>query len=294
MPESLSNWLALREPADTAARAGASHALAALTAVLARTWGQAPLRVLDLAAGTGANFRYLAPRLATPQEWLLVDHDARLLAEVPLRLSAWGERTGYAVTAEPGRTRVEGSSLACTVETRSLDLGAPGSLGICAGRQLVTASALLDLVSEHWLHALAEGCRAAGAAVFFALTYNGMSRCSPAEPEDGAVLALFNQHQARDKGLGGPAAGPGAVDAACVQGRRVPRATRGQRLGARAGPAGPAARAHRRLGDRRGRNGTGAGADDWTLVGPSNRARRGWVLARARAPRGIRRLVVVR
>src|SRR5688572_24820143 len=68
-------WLALREPADTAAR----------SAVLAREVASSfdrhtPVRALDLAAGTGANARYLADHFGSRQDWLLVDHDPQLLA----------------------------------------------------------------------------------------------------------------------------------------------------------------------------------------------------------------------
>ena len=86
---------------------------------------------------------------------------------------------------------------------------------IFAGRHLVTASALLDLVSEEWLRVLAARCRAVGAAALFAINYNGCSSCSPAEPEDDMIRDLLNRHQKRDKGLGGPAAGPDA--AACAE-----------------------------------------------------------------------------
>jgi hypothetical protein len=82
------------------------------------------------------------------------------------------------------------------------------------GRHLVTASALLDLVSDSWLCTLAERCRATGAVALFTITYDGRSSCEPIEPEDELVRRLFNQHQVSDKGLGGPAAGPGAADAA--------------------------------------------------------------------------------
>ena len=83
-----------------------------------------------------------------------------------------------------------------------------------AGRHLVTASALLDLVSAQWLDTLAARCRASGAAVLFALTYNGESGCSPVEPEDDFIRSLMNRHQNTDKGLGGPAAGPDAANCA--------------------------------------------------------------------------------
>src|SRR5262249_18702195 len=82
---------------------------------------------------------------------------------------------------------------------------------ILTRRDLVTASALLDLVSDTWLTALASECRAAGALALFALTYNGRSSCTPSEPEDEMVRELLNRHQLQnDKGFG-RAAGPEAV-----------------------------------------------------------------------------------
>ena len=98
----------------------------------------------------------------------------------------------------------------CRVETRQRNLEALDDRGLFAGRHLVTASALLDLVSEAWLRALAARCRAVGAVALFTITYNGDSTCSPVVPEDERVRALFNQHQRTDKGLGGIAAGPDA------------------------------------------------------------------------------------
>ena len=72
---------------------------------------------------------------------------------------------------------------------------------------------MLDLVSGDWLETLARRCRAAHAAVAFALTYDGRTTGKPAEPEDALVLSLFNRHQLQDKGFG-PALGPGAAGAA--------------------------------------------------------------------------------
>ena len=92
-----------------------------------------------------------------------------------------------------------------------MDLGSLSETDIFAGRHLVTASALLDLVSERWLGEFADRCRTAGAAVLLTLTYTGRSTCSPPEPEDDVVRDLLNRHQHRDKGLGGVAAGPDAA-----------------------------------------------------------------------------------
>ena len=186
---SLADWLALREPFDAAAR----------SATLARAVSEAltrdmPLRIVDLGTGRGSNVRYLTGYLPLPQEWLLLDEDAAVLEQVP--------------PAMTGRLHAQ-----CAIEVRQVDLGLLDST-MFDGRHLVTASALLDLVSESWLGSLAHYCRAVRAAGLFALTYNGDSRCSPAEPEDDEVRELMNRHQrTNDKGFG-RAAGPDAVAAA--------------------------------------------------------------------------------
>jgi hypothetical protein len=189
------DWLALREPADHAARS------APLTrALLDALPHDAPWRVLDLAAGTGSNLRYVTdaafrrPRPAADaarpaHAWLLVDHDPALLARVP-------------VSAD--------------VETRCMDLASLDDRRIFDGRTLVTASALLDLVSERWLRALAPRCADAGAAALFALNYDGRIACAPEDFDDAAIVALVNAHQRTDKGFG-PALGPEATDC-CVRG----------------------------------------------------------------------------
>jgi hypothetical protein len=210
MDESLSHWLGLREPADSAARSDA------LTRTIAETVPSGhEVRVLDLATGTGSNIRYLIGRLPRRQRWLAIDRDAALLADLRERMSSWGAASGYDVRTAPASCVIRGASLECEIETRQMDLGALDDEEIFAGRHLVTASALLDLVSAEWLRTLATRCRAAGASALFTITYNGRSSCDPVEPEDNLVRDLLNQHQKRDKGLGGPAAGPDAV--ACAQ-----------------------------------------------------------------------------
>jgi len=99
------------------------------------------------------------------------------------------------------------------VETRCMDLAALDDDTIFDGRDLVTASALLDLVSEDWVRALAGHCARAGAAVLFALSYDGRVVCTPEDADDAIVVALMNEHQRTDKGFG-PALGPDATNAA--------------------------------------------------------------------------------
>lgn len=202
-------WLALREPVDSAARS------AALTRALADVLHpHLPLRALDLAAGTGANARYVADHVSGAQEWLLIDHDPALLSHVAPRMSIWAFARGREISKE-GLLTVRGQGFECSFDRRQADLRTLDDPAIFSGRTLVAASALLDLVSGPWMQALAARCRAADAAALFALTYDGRMSCSPAEAEDERIRALVNAHQRTDKGFG-PALGPDAVDAAAA------------------------------------------------------------------------------
>ena len=210
--EALSHWLRVREPADVAARSEA------LTRAIAEPRVPAePLCLLDLGTGTGSNIRYLAERLRGPQRWLAVDRNTGLLAELPERMTSWAAASGYEAWTDGRRCVVRGAHFACDIETQEGDIGTLDDHRIFAGRHLVTASALLDLVSKRWLLALAAHCRIERARALFAITYNGRFACTPSDAEDEAVRHLMNRHQKTDKGLGGTAAGPdaGAVAEQC-------------------------------------------------------------------------------
>lgn len=204
------DWLALREPADVRARS-----VRLVHLVAAGFPRDAVVRALDVATGTGANMRYMVEHLPSQQRWLLVDGDPVLLGEVPGRTHSWAVARGFEVTSDDQELLIRGEGLMCRVATRRVNLATDldGPEGIFEGHALVTASALLDLVSDRWLRAVADRCRGAGAAVLFALTYDGRMHCAPEEPEDAAVTDLVNAHQRMDKGFG-PALGPAGCDAA--------------------------------------------------------------------------------
>jgi len=199
-------WLRLREPFDREAR---DAAWPALRDALPRRSGE-PMRIVDLGCGTGANLRWLAPRLGGVQHWQAIDHDTALLATWPEALHDWAAAEGHRLRSEGAVLEVEGEGFLARVQRRQLDLAAHLDEIPWAEADLVTAAALIDLVSADWLDRLVAHCRAAGADVLFTLTVDGRIDWSPADSDDAAVARGFAQHQGRDKGFG-PALGPDAV-----------------------------------------------------------------------------------
>jgi hypothetical protein len=205
-------WLALREPFDAAARA--APLVAELRRHLPRGTAAAPLEVVDLGAGAGSNLRWLAPHLRGEQAWQLVDHDRALLDAALTATRSWAAGSSASVTERGGDLALRAADFACRVRCEPLDLAGDALAGLALpGTGLVTAAALLDLVSRPWLEVLAARCKAANVAVCFALTYDGRTACTPDEPEDAMALELFNRHQRLDKGFG-PALGPTAASTA--------------------------------------------------------------------------------
>jgi SAM-dependent methyltransferase len=219
------DWLALREPVDLRARAPA------LSEILRdRLAHRRSVSVVDLGCGTGANLRATAPLLGRRQRWRLVDHDQALLDAAAARLSNWADRVesiGDSLTFHKDDKRIE-------VRFHRADLRDEVERGDLAGVDLVTASALFDLVSAELIQSLALALARAGVLFHTVLTYDGEQRWAPAHGSDAGVIAAFNAHQQRDKGLG-PAAGSAAhrhlVDAFAATSARLHIAASPWRLG---------------------------------------------------------------
>ncbi len=176
MPRVAPSWLDLREPADAQAR---SRELAGLLRL------RDPALIWDLGCGTGAMGRWLAPRVPVKQHWILCDRDGELL---------------------------ERANIDCaTVETRACDvtrLSAPD----LAEADLVTCSALLDLLTAEEVDRLAVACAGARCPALLTLSVVGRVELVPEHPFDALFQAAFNDHQRRTV-QGRRLLGPDAVDA---------------------------------------------------------------------------------
>jgi trans-aconitate methyltransferase len=190
-------WLALREPADAAAR---DRDLADdLRRYLPAT---GPMVIHDLGCGTGSMGRWLAPLLPGPQRWVLHDRDANLL-EV--------------ATANPPGPAADGSVV--TLETKQSDINGLGD-GEVDDATLITASALLDMLTADELRGLADLCTAAACSALLTLSVTGRVELAPADALDRRVEAAFNAHQRRTTQRGA-LLGPDAPEVAVRQfGRR--------------------------------------------------------------------------
>ena len=180
-------WLSLREPADHAARSRD------LVDAFRQVLPDDGLVVHDLGSGTGSMTRWLAPQLPGPQRWVLHDRDADLLARAtavaPLQ------------TADGARVNLA-TRLGDVTTLRATDL---------AGADLVTASALLDLLTADEVKRIAVACVNGNCSALFTLSVTGKVVLTPAHWLDDAIGAAFDAHQRRTV-AGRRLLGPDAVE----------------------------------------------------------------------------------
>ncbi len=142
------------------------------------------MEIIDLGAGTGANQRWLAPRLPLRQRWIHLDHDPAISRSLPL----------------PDDTVIIDES----VEALGQLLVRPG-----VDQRLVTCSALLDVLTRNQIYQVCGALINNRTAGLFSLTVTGTFDVSPSHPHDQQLLDAFNDHQRR-----GDRAGPDAVSVA--------------------------------------------------------------------------------
>lgn len=169
-----SDWLALREAEDSRAR---SRELA--RSVLTRL-PSGPITVHDLGSGTGSMMRWLAPLLPGPQTWVLHDRHASLI-ERALEAAAPRDLFDAPISI---RSRIG--------ELERLEAGD------LEGAALVTASALLDVLTTRAAHVIVDACVEVGAPALLSLSVTGEVALQPWDARDRLFEAAFNDHQRRE------------------------------------------------------------------------------------------------
>jgi hypothetical protein len=153
------------------------------------------LEIIDLGAGTGANQRWLAPRLPFQQRWIHLDHDPTISRSQPL----------------PHHTVIIDGSVEALER-----LLADGT----SDHRLVACSALLDVLTTGHLDAVCRAVINNQVPALFSLSVTGTQSISPMDSHDQLLLAAFNDHQRR-AGRAGPDATTLAVDTLCTGGFTV-------------------------------------------------------------------------
>jgi hypothetical protein len=190
------DWLALRERLDGAARSRT------LALILADCLPKRP-RLLDLGAGAGSLFRFLAPILGRPQSWIFADADQTLLQAGLDRTAEWAVRQGFAAGFSRGMRppvlTLRTPHGPWRIETLPVDLAkAPRGLPL-PNVDAVVCSALLDLASRQWMERLFARLHK---PFYASLTVDGRDAWFPRHPADLALRRAFKRDQNRDKGLG--------------------------------------------------------------------------------------------
>ncbi len=198
------DWLKLRESADLAAR----------SPTLARRFAAAlpsrrPLRLIDLAAGSGANSRALLPRIAGDQHWRLIDRDRDLLAAQGEEFTLWARRQGYPITAGGGRAMIEARPAQWRIEAMPLDLDHDFATLAETEFDGITAASFFDLVSQSWLERFVALLAKHRVPFLAVLTIDSRREWRPPIEDDALIAEAFAAHQRGIKDFG-PALGGGA------------------------------------------------------------------------------------
>lgn len=162
------------------------------------------LRICDIGAGTGNSALWFdtafADRGITERTWLLIDDDPDALTQAAARIGSAPDR------------RAETRRAPIAELPRILDVGRPVDL--------ITGSAVLDVLRPADAAALIDTLAATGAPGLFLLTITGDWQLNPVHPADRQIASAFAAHQQREGRLGAAAASH-LQDAAEAAGMRV-------------------------------------------------------------------------
>jgi len=191
------DWLEERRRFDAAARNASVEAACLQYAAQFQT-----LSLVDIGAGDGAVFSYLSPKLPPKQNWSLVELNPQLLQSARSRLLHWANGHGYTVEKEASDhllfQRGERRLSVQLIKGSFLELQ---RLLPLEHYDLVTASAVFDLLSRPMLANLLESWQHNRLALYATLHYQSMEYF-PGQAEDRPVIEAFERHMQRQQDFG--------------------------------------------------------------------------------------------
>ncbi|MCI4647387.1 class I SAM-dependent methyltransferase [Phaeodactylibacter sp.] len=199
------DWLEERYRFDVAARNPK------VEAACLQYFAQHPMvSIIDIGAGTGANFIYLSEKFPQSQQWALVELNPNLLKRARERLKIWAAAKGYTVRENGQRLDFQRSGQHIHIQLLQGSLLELPRLLQPGQYQLVTASAVFDLLSKQMLSDLIQTFHHNRLALLTTLNYESMAYL-PGDAEDKRWIELYEAHMQREQDFG-RALGPGCSD----------------------------------------------------------------------------------
>ncbi len=159
------------------------------------------INILDLGAGSGSSFLYLAEKLPMHQQWTFVELNPDLVAAAIQRILNIADQKKWIVleAGEVIRLRLSGKDVSIKVINGSF-LELPELVDV-KSFDLATAAAVLDLLTLEMLHELLKVLAGNQVALLATINYAGMG-FEPEEPGDKYYAALYSQHMQREQAFG--------------------------------------------------------------------------------------------
>ena len=165
--------------------------------------GRSALRVLDLACGTGANMRALAPILPPDQDWIMLTGSEAEEEQVRDLLFRWAP----AAEEIAGGLKIERQGLRIAVRFERHDVAASGTMPDCEAAGLVVLDQNALRLTTSTFAAIANACARMGAVVHARCLYDGRIKLQPHHPADAQMTAALHRRLMEQTPLGA-ASGP--------------------------------------------------------------------------------------
>ena len=150
------------------------------------------IRILDLGAGLGANFRYYSDTFDCDQAWFCVEEDPALSESFVFHIKKWAVKRGWSCRAAPSGVilRRERKTIAVHLLPGSF-IPFPGELAKIP-IELAMANAVFDLLSRRHFSSLAQSLASRSIPLLATLNYSSM-RFAPSQAGDKRMISLYER-----------------------------------------------------------------------------------------------------